>query len=80
MRNFLWNGAQEEDKISLLACDKLCKPKKYGGVGIKKWQLVNKALGAKLIWDMYANPSQLWVKILRAKYLDPKEFESIFII
>ena len=80
MRKFLWNGVQEEDKIPLVAWDQLCKPKKYGGVGIRKLQIVNEVLGAKLIWDMYDNPAQLWVQILRAKYLDLDVSKHIFTI
>ena len=34
---------------------------------------MNKALGAKLIWEMYENPDQLWVKILQEKYLDSRD-------
>ena len=70
MWKFLWNGSKNEEKIPLIAWESLCKPKKIGGVGLRRWRDVNKALGAKLIWEMYEHSNQLWVKILQAKYLD----------
>ena len=64
MQKFLWNGTLNEEKIPLIGWDSLCKPKKSGGVSLRRWRDVNKALGVKLIWEMYDNPDQLWVKIL----------------
>ena len=49
MRKFVWNGDQEEEKIPFIALDMVCNPKKQGGVRLRKWNLVNKALGAKLM-------------------------------
>lgn len=56
MRKFLWNGNQEQDKIPLMAWDKVCKPKGGGGVGLHDWKLINEAMGAKLVWQMYSKP------------------------
>ena len=52
IRIFFWNGPNEEEKIPLLAWEKICRPKDKGGVGIKNWQSMNQALGAQL----YGNP------------------------
>ena len=60
MRNLFWNGSNEGDKIPLLAWKKICRPKEKGGAGIRNWQLMNKVLGAKLIWAMYENPQLYW--------------------
>lgn len=57
MRKFFWNGNQEKDKIPLLAWEKICKQKKSGGVELR-WNLVNEAMAAKLVWNMYVNPHQ----------------------
>lgn len=70
MRKFFWNGTQEKDKNPLLAWDKVCKPKLADGAGIRSWNLLNLAMGAKLVWQMFVNPDQKWVKILFHKYLD----------
>ena len=48
-RKLFWNGSNDEDKIPLLAWEKICKPKEDGGAGIRNWEVMNKALGAKLV-------------------------------
>lgn len=65
MRKFLWNGNQEQDKTPLMAWDKVCKPKGGGGAWLHDWRLINKAMGAKLVWQMYSKPEQRWVCILQ---------------
>ncbi|XP_057863868.1 uncharacterized mitochondrial protein AtMg00310-like [Cryptomeria japonica] len=80
MRKFFWNGANEQEKIPLLAWDKICQAKVRGGVGLRDWQKMNYALGAKLVWNIYSNPHQMWVKVLRTKYLDSAEDHRIVTI
>lgn len=80
MRKFFWNGAIEQDKVPLLACDKICQAKVKGGVGLRNWNIMNEALGAKLVRSIYSQPFQLWVKILKAKYLDSMDGCRIFTI
>lgn len=80
MRIFFCNGARDEDKIPLLAWENICKPKNCGGVGLRNWYKMNEAMGAKLVWSIYNNPTQLWVQILREKYLDNMEDHKIFTI
>ena len=47
-RDFLWNKDHAKKSANLIGCDKVCKPKKYGGLGIKKAKASNKALQMKL--------------------------------
>ena len=80
MQIFFWNGSNEGDKIYLIAWEKICQPKEEGGSGIRNWQLMNKALGAKLIWAMFENPQLYWVRIVKGKYLDSYEAQRILMI
>ncbi|XP_059076416.1 uncharacterized protein LOC131875764 [Cryptomeria japonica] len=80
MKKFLWNGKQNQDKIPLMAWDRVYKPKGGGGVGLRDWKLINEAIVAKLLWQMYSKPEQRWVRILQAKYLDNGDRERIFTI
>ncbi|XP_059067666.1 uncharacterized protein LOC131858444 [Cryptomeria japonica] len=80
MKKSIWNGANDHDKIPLLAWDKIYQAKIKGGVGLRDWHKMNIALGAKLVWSIYTNPNQMWVKVLRAKYLDYPEDHRIFTI
>ena len=80
MRKFFWNGANEENKIPLLAWEKICRPKEEGGAGLRDWSCMNRALGAKLVWAVYENPHLYWVRILKGKYLDNMDNNRILTI
>ena len=41
---------------------------------------MNKALGEKLIWAMFENSQQYWVRILKGKYMDSEEAHRILTI
>lgn len=73
MRKFFWSGAGKDKKWPLLKWEKICKHKKFGGVGIRDWNIMNIALGAKMVWQMANEGDQLWIKILKAKYLDSND-------
>lgn len=63
-----------------MSWDKLCKPKESVGVGLRNWGLLNEAMGAKLIWQMYLKLNQKWVKILSHKDLDSQHREHVLTI
>ncbi|KAL4202821.1 hypothetical protein AMTRI_Chr02g265480 [Amborella trichopoda] len=50
MRDFLWGSSDENMKFHLLNWDRVCSPKKEGGLGIRKITLVNQALLYKWWW------------------------------
>ncbi|XP_057860497.1 uncharacterized protein LOC131069160 [Cryptomeria japonica] len=79
LRSFLWNdNLGGRKKIPLLAWDKICRPKELGGAGIRDLVVQNKALGAKLIWKLYADPHSKWASIMLTKYLRGASRERIF--
>ena len=49
-----------------------------GGLGIKKLNWQNEALGAKLSWRLYKEHNQKWARILYNKYLNANDPLSIF--
>jgi hypothetical protein len=49
-RNFLWRGAEDKKKWAIVAWEKLCWPKRKGGLGLQDPQVTNDAYGAKLWW------------------------------
>ncbi|XP_059073624.1 uncharacterized protein LOC131874320 [Cryptomeria japonica] len=69
-KKFLWEGAKQVKKISLLNWNLICKSNLGGGAGLRHMEKKNLALGAKLIWKMYRSPEKLWCKIMQKKYLD----------
>ncbi|XP_059073453.1 uncharacterized protein LOC131874206 [Cryptomeria japonica] len=79
LKTFLWSdNLGGQTKIPLLAWDKICRPKEVGGAGIRDLVIQNKALGAKLIWKLYANPQSKWASVMLAKYLRGAPSERIF--
>ena len=47
-RNYLWGADDTYKKIPYAAWEDLCKPKKFGGVGIKNIEAWNKAFEANM--------------------------------
>jgi ribonuclease HI len=67
-RNFLWKGSSNKG-IHLVGWDKITKPKKLGGLGIRKAREANTSLLGKLVWNIHKNNEALWVQTIKHKYL-----------
>lgn len=65
---FIWKGSSGKG-LFLVAWDKVSRPRKEGGLGIRVARDMNTALLGKLVWDMLHNPHKLWVSLLSHKYL-----------
>ncbi|XP_042474832.1 uncharacterized protein LOC122056932 [Macadamia integrifolia] len=50
IRNFIWSGEANKSKAVVVNWEKVCKPKREGGLGICRLKEVNLALLAKLCW------------------------------
>nr|CCA66140.1 hypothetical protein [Beta vulgaris subsp. vulgaris] len=70
-RQFLWAGSDGKNAMPLVAWSVLQLPKSLGGMGIGNIKHKNQALLFKWIWRLFDEPSQLWCKIIRAKYKYP---------
>lgn len=68
-RNFLWGDYDQKRKVHLTNWDMVCRPKCFGGLGIKKSTDMNKAMLAKASWRMIQNDKGLWNEIFQRKYL-----------
>ena len=62
-RAFWWGHDLGEKKMHLVSWDKVCKPKREGGLGLRKFGLMNKSMLAKQLWRI----SQI-SKTFKAKY------------
>lgn len=78
LKKFLWEGSKDKKKIPSINWEMTCLIKDEGGVGLRKMNLHNLALGTKLAWKMYMHPQKIWCKILSKKYLDSPNSERIF--
>ncbi|XP_059274715.1 uncharacterized protein LOC132029486 [Lycium ferocissimum] len=72
-REFLRGSNEETKKVSLVAWEKLCKPKKEGGLNIRSCRKWNLALVGKLIWMLITNKEVLWVRWVHGIYMKPDE-------
>ncbi|XP_050219768.1 uncharacterized protein LOC126670140 [Mercurialis annua] len=75
MNSFWWGQYQEKKKgINWASWDRLCKPKKYGGLGFKKIRDFNIAMLGKQAWRMIALKDNLMVKVFKAIYFPNSSF------
>ncbi|XP_077237123.1 uncharacterized protein LOC143878767 [Tasmannia lanceolata] len=69
LRNFLWSGSNTEKKYHNIAWESLCKPKREGGLGIRRLPELNKAAQLKQLWHILDNKNVPWVKWFSLKYI-----------
>jgi hypothetical protein len=67
-RNFLWGSTSESKKMHLVGWDKVCRPKRDGGLGLYATKPRNKALLAKLNWRLHDEKDSWWARTLTTKY------------
>ncbi|KAK7832800.1 putative ribonuclease h protein [Quercus suber] len=77
-RNFWW-GFKDENKLGccLKSWDSICTPKSVGGLGIRKTEDMNKALVAKMAWEIVSNVDKRWVQIFKKKYVKHRNFMNM---
>ena len=55
-------------KMSMVKWATVCKPRTWGGLGLKRIDDMNKALLIKIGWSLITSSDSMWVKVLRSKY------------
>ncbi|XP_019172478.1 PREDICTED: uncharacterized protein LOC109167861 [Ipomoea nil] len=70
--NRYWWGSGTDRGIHWKAWDKLCIPKKYGGLGFKDLRAFNLAMLRKQAWRLLTNTDSLVAKVYKARYY-PKD-------
>src|SRR3954470_6965310 len=61
-RKFVWNY-----KPPSWSWDAICKPKKYGGLGIRAFEQIQCVFGIKLLWNLCTSES-LWADWMKKLY------------
>ncbi|CAN1792135.1 Putative ribonuclease H protein At1g65750 [Linum perenne] len=68
IHEFVWGSTDEERKTHLVSWEQICKPKAFGGLGLRLSRHLNSAFMAKLAFLFMQKPELLWVRVLHTKY------------
>jgi hypothetical protein len=64
IRGFLWKGRKEvKGGHCLVAWDKVCAPKEWGGLGIPNIKMMNLALRTRWLWLQRTEDSKPWKEL-----------------
>lgn len=75
-REFLWGKNKEGQGMNLMAWSKVCKPKAYGGLGIRRIRTTNKTLLSKWLWRFGRERENLWRQVIASKYGSVSDWEA----
>ncbi|KAJ3708007.1 hypothetical protein LUZ61_011712 [Rhynchospora tenuis] len=65
-RGFLWGNLSSNNRgLHLLAWDRVCLPKEFGGFGVVNLKLLNISLLLRWLWRISHNPSSQWALIAK---------------
>ena len=67
-RLFVGGGGHMERKAHLVKWEVVCGDKVNGGLGIRKFTIMNEALLGKWTWRFASDKEALWKQVLVAKY------------
>ena len=76
MSNFWWGQKEKERKMAWISWEKLCTPKKEGGMGFRDLRAFNLALLAKQGWRIQQNPGFMVHRVFKAKYFGGSSFKD----
>jgi hypothetical protein len=68
LNKFLWGGSDSKTHAKVV-WEKLCAPKKEGGLGIKSIEVWNKALMMNHIWNLFIKACLMWIAWVEANWL-----------
>lgn len=70
-RDFFWG---RDRKVFPIAWDNVCNPKKFNGLGVRCLDQFNNACTVKLGWKVLTDENNLWVRLVKSKYLREEDF------
>lgn len=69
-RDFFWGFTEASDHhLYLKSWTSVATPRAAGGLGLRKFHEINLAFVVKLGWQVVSGKQNLWVPLIRARYL-----------
>ena len=75
-RDFFWKTSTQGKGLPMVVWDKVCRPKKFGGLGLRKMEAVYSAFLSKLTWKLF-HEQNLWATQMHAKYSINEHFFTV---
>lgn len=76
-RQFLWGDKDGKRKFYNVGWEKICRPKRLGGLGFREGILWNKIIVGRFIWAIEFKHDSLWLKWIHCIYPKNRNFWSI---
>lgn len=67
-RGFIWGDEEGQRKVHSVSWNRICQPKKEGGLGLRNMRDLNTTFLMRASWKFVSPPDTLWQTILRGKY------------
>ncbi|GJU60185.1 RNA-directed DNA polymerase, eukaryota, reverse transcriptase zinc-binding domain protein [Tanacetum coccineum] len=77
LKRFLCSNGDSAKGKAKVAWKQVCKPKEYGGLGLKNLEAWNEALLTKHLWNIAAKKDTLWVKWVHMMRLKEKSIWNV---
>lgn len=76
MNRFWWVSDMDNKGIRWICWDKLCYPKKFGGMGFWRIREFNIAMLGKQAWRLLTEPQSFIAKLMQARYYPSRSFKK----
>ncbi|GAU26489.1 hypothetical protein TSUD_361220 [Trifolium subterraneum] len=67
-RKFIWGETEGNNKYHAIRWEDVTRPKRFGGLGLRRLDTMNQACLLKLGWKFNSGASDLWCEVLHGKY------------
>lgn len=71
---FLWKNSTSSAAGARVSWASICKPKKEGGLGIRRLEEFQKVIELKRVWNFFSGSGSLWVACLHSKVFGRQSF------
>jgi hypothetical protein len=67
-RSFIWGDSATSRRYHAVSWDMVTRPKRLGGLGLRKMETMNRACIMKMGWELQHGKNELWSQVMKGKY------------